>query len=1229
MGIALMGGAVITQSARAAVPPLIWQQGQNCGDVEAITLGECGGAAGETVMPRGVAVDPTTGDIFVADLFNARIDELSPWGTFIKAWGWGVRTGAPELQTCTTVSGCRSGLRGTGAGQMTTPVGVAVDEDGNVWVTDMDSRRIEKFDPGEAGESASLLLSFGSPGSENGQFGGWEVGNFIAAGPGPTIYVGDTNRIQEFDASGSFIKSVPVAGESVQSLAVDREGNLYVTHVTRTPYPSDRSEPNVFKLTPAGEPICTMEVANPRAVTVAGQTVYVLNQGGGLVNPHSEVLSFSASCQRINAGGSEPGFGVQQLTASTGLAATSACGISGTEVLASNATQVDSFIAAYGPPPDPTVCPPPSVPPTITSQYASAAAVESATVKAVINPHFWPDTKYFVEYGRGECSQGGCDQQQPLSPGSSLTSETVDAGLVTAGITLSGLEPDAIYRFRFVAKSGGGGPVYGVDPDGSGPEEPTAEAGAEGVFRTYESSGGPRTNCPNQVFRVGPSAWLPNCRAFEMVSPVEKNSSDVSARTAGVDLAAANGERATFTAFRGFAEPAGAPYLSQYLAERVPSVGWQTRSISAPREQLSFYPNGSEAPYLFKLFSGDLCRAWMVHDNNVALSSGMPENVPNLFRRENCGGTTYNLLTVVPPPGFGLAPFASEYFPEPQGYSADFSSTVVRADAALTPNACQVPSHGLYQVYEITGESVSLVSVLPGGQPACTHSSVGTAQGGQGAANEDNVRNAVSANGQRIFWSTTEDAKFPPNGGQGDQPGKLFLRVNAAEEQSPVAGGVCTDPQLACTYRVSQLVSPRPARFWAANRDGSRAIFSLDPNGEGQVLYEFEATGEDGAVSTQATPIAKGVLGVLGASDDATRIYFGSTAVLPVPGPNSQGSDPIAGAPNLYFYEAGEGFRFIGTLSSRDVAALGAGRQELSPIAKVPRMRTSQITPTGLQAAFASTAELTGFDNRDLNSGQPDAEVFLYDAEGAGGSGELVCVSCNTAMTRPIGKEVVTGRNFDPSLGLWAAGMLPGWTEELRAPRALSDSGRRIFFESFDRLVPRDTNGVEDVYEWERVTSRAQCIESGGERYVEEGSGCISLVSSGQSPEPAEFIDASSNGSDVFIRTNASLVSQDPGLYDLYDVREGGGFAPPPASATPCEGSVCQVPNQPPADSSPGSMTFQGKGNVKSGAQHSCPRGKQKVKAHGKTKCVKKKSKGKKKNGSKKRQSGKSGRASR
>src|SRR5580700_7149425 len=69
-----------------------------------LEFGSKGDGAGQLERPKGVAVDQSTGDIYVADKGNDRIDQFEANGTFVRAWGWEVNKKSPkaELQECTT-----------------------------------------------------------------------------------------------------------------------------------------------------------------------------------------------------------------------------------------------------------------------------------------------------------------------------------------------------------------------------------------------------------------------------------------------------------------------------------------------------------------------------------------------------------------------------------------------------------------------------------------------------------------------------------------------------------------------------------------------------------------------------------------------------------------------------------------------------------------------------------------------------------------------------------------------------------------------------------------------------------------------------------------------------------------------------------------------------------------------------------------------------------------------
>jgi hypothetical protein len=433
--------------------------------------------------------------------------------------------------------------------------------------------------------------------------------------------------------------------------------------------------------------------------------------------------------------------------------------------------------------------------------------------------------------------------------------------------------------------------------------------------------------------------------------------------------------------------------------------------------------------------------------------------------------------------------------------------------------------------------------VLPAGTPyagACTAGTLNINVANRFAS----VSHAISADGLRIYWSAS-----------GLGPGKIYLRLNG-EETIPV--------------------SAVAAQFWTASQDGSKALYTV-----GGKLFQFDLADE------ASSEIAGGVQGLVGASEDVSRVYLVST--------EARDEGASAGKPNLYLYDGGEGtFRFIATLTNAD--ANTSVNTVPSPVNPGPYLHTARVTPDGGAVAFISSAPLTGYDNTDVANGKADAEVFHYDAASA----SLACVSCNPSGARPVGRDLLKG-----SPEFWAAAQIPGWENQLYASRVLSDDGSRLFFESFDPLVLADTNGVQDVYEWE-ASGSGDCDEADSGFDPKTG-GCLSLISSGLSPADSDFVDAGTSGGDVFFTTQESLLPQDPGLVDVYDARAGGGLPPPPPPAPQCEGDACQNPASAPGDRTPSSASFRGPGNPAAtrSRPRGCPTGKRKVRRAGKTRCVK------------------------
>ncbi len=806
----------------------------------------------------------------------------------------------------------------------------------------------------------------------------------------------------------------------------------------------------------------------------------------------------------------------------------------------------------------------------IIEVWASDVGIDAAKVHAKVNPLNIPASGHFQYVDEAtyleDVGKGGNGFEHALA------SETVDFGLGEAPVIRSGqlhsLKAGSAYRYRIVVTN-----VFGSSAD------------KQGEFTTFGV--GTIPPCPNDELRLGPSAGLPDCRAYEMVSPPDKGGGDIAVLDGPIDgfvaelnqsAAAVSGEGwgITYSSVRAFGDAISATFASQYMASRQPvghpEEGWRSHGISPPREGANFLiSSGVGRDTQYKAFSEDLGQAWLRSDSEPLLDEGAIEGFPNLYRRDNAS-EDYEAICPVEPPSAK----ADAYVPEPQGFSADGEVTVFRAGDKLTGDASSADN---FQLYGCSGEALEAISVLPAGEGGAAtggNAAAGTARNTFGDHRELNLHNAVAADGERVYWTDS--------GGADRGPGKIYLR-----ERPFAAGGECSGPAAPCTVAVSGPLSAEAAEFWTAAPDGSVAIFSFAAGALAGNLYEFDA----GSATSEL--IAEGVSGVAGFSEDAARLYLVSTKAL--------ASGAVSGEENLYLYEAGEAspFRLVATLPGGTKVGSHCEMTDTNP-----GFRCSRATADGLALAFMSQDPLTGYDNVDAASGEADAEVFLYDVTANGGEGELLCVSCNPSGGRPRGRAVRVPVGSGPDD--WLAAKIPGWQSAFHASRALSADGRRLFFDSYDALVPADTNGALDVYQWQRA-GKGGCDEGDHDHFPSNG-GCLALISSGRGPQDSRFVDASADGSDVFFKTSQSLWPEDPGLIDIYDARVQGGFPYPPVPQAACEGEACQSPPAPPQAPTPASSSFQGDANPRVRAAKRCPKGKRRVTRKGKSRCVAKKRRG-------------------
>ncbi len=516
-----------------------------------------------------------------------------------------------------------------------------------------------------------------------------------------------------------------------------------------------------------------------------------------------------------------------------------------------------------------------------------------------------------------------------------------------------------------------------------------------------------------------------------------------------------------------------------------------------------------------------------------------------------------------------------------KGANANLSAVVMQAGGKTvlveeTGGGKKVPPGALY---EWDAGQLSVVSVLGSGTPIGVKGDEEPTLGTSPGSESESLRGAVSEDGSRVVWSEVFGGYH------------LFVWDRASGRSAQVnakQGGASGEGK----------VEPI---FQFATTDGSRVFFTdtqalTSDAGEKESehlgdLYECKVVVEEAGpkcVLSDLTPKTAGgenagVLGeVIGASNDTSTIYFAANGILAenaVKGDCERGGSPSKQECNLYDWHDGK-IELVAVLSGEDAADWGtADGGEAPSLAD----HVGRVTGNGEWLAFMSDRSLTGYDNRDVHSGKPDEEVYLYNST----SKSLVCVSCNPTGERPNGvegKRLVKGL-LDVGMWkeeTWLAANVPGWTpfrvdQASYQSRYLDEDGR-MFFNSSDNLVPGDTNGQEDVYEYEPV-GVGSC-QVGGEGYFPQDGGCLGLVSSGESPEESAFLDASENGNDVFFLTASRLSKRDTDTtLDVYDARVGGV---PSEESKPveCQGDACQSPVTPPESLTPSSLTSNGVGNL-------------------------------------------------
>ena len=762
--------------------------------------------------------------------------------------------------------------------------------------------------------------------------------------------------------------------------------------------------------------------------------------------------------------------------------------------------------------------------PTIEGFGSANVSAHAVDFHVQIDPH-GTDTSYHIEYGP---SLGYGSQTPEADLGESFESQTATAHL-------DGLEP-AFYHFRVVAHN----------------EFGTATS-ADQTFSFYPDV------CPNAAVRqLTGSESLPDCRAYELVSPSDAGSALLYPGGPSSSYATSPSRFGFFGALSSIPGPWNPPNTTgdQYVATRT-TTGWKTHFVGVPAD-VSSEPTGRPYGVAGGVFVADRgLDRFMQWASTEPEREGSAPIAPYLNGAdgEDLGRWPTNLDEVTD----GAARPAAGGPAGDQVPSADFSHYFFStANVAFTSDGL---TSGVGSVYDddISTGTVTKVSLLPGG------GDIPPELGDHAndflrlpAASTDGSHVLIAATAQGICGNGTCGALptwcIALSLACGPQPSHLYMRVDDALTYD-VSKGYDVDYE-GMTADGSQVYFTTDQQLTPNDHDSSVDLYRWSQASDSLTRISVgEAPGAGDTDSCGASWIAR--CGVEVITTDSGRTNFNPTnseltdnAIAPQSGDvyfyspeQLDGAQGFPGRRNLYLYREG---------SVHYVATFEADQ----PISRI------QVSPDGRFAAFLTRSRLTSYDNTASNgicsvdtlgtgvgnTGPQCAEMYRYDAD----TGELSCVSCMPNGESPTGD---------------AAGSLNG--------TFMSDDGR-VFFSTPDPLVAHDTNGLIDVYEY--TEGRPRLITTGIGTDDESAFGKTGLVG------------VSADGVDVYFDTLDTLVGEDHnGRYvKFYDARSGGGLPQVPpqipcAAADECHAAGSSTPPSPPAGT--GAELGQ-RGNVASPHQH-------------------------------------------
>ncbi len=1101
---------------------------------------------GDLSRPGGLTVDQDSGQVYVVDEGNNRVNVYEGDGTFLRSFGWDVVASGPGntgagYEVCVAANGdvCQAGAKGSGVGQLAAAQSVAVSapdsnvETGTVYVSDSGNHRVNTY--GVSGNSPSSFVSTAVFGPDQ-----------IAVDSRGIVYtVGAHNgeaTVDRFDTQGANGGGIgPLPPILAPPLAVSNKTENKQIAGLEVDFDSDGPGPDSDVLyvlrNLGGAPDTVVQQfgpLNPPGLTAAPTAdddehggVAGFNFVGGLGFDESNGRLFISDQYNIGGPYSIDGVGFR----------------SGVYVLDTAGGQ-----------------------PTVSLNSLSDITATSVKAHISVSPNGPPDARYWLEYSTDGVNW---EAEPKVLVGSQESPQSIEATLSPAPI---GLEPNTLYHVRaatakpFAPKMVSSETTFtslAAPPEVETTGAPlhttsTAQLGgrvnprnkATAYHFEYGSEGSCDANpCtstesilvgsgdiatlvaakitglqPNQRYHyrvvaengaAGSPAYGADLtvdtsaseaplshghfpgppdsdRAYEMVSTPDSGGNPV-----GEALAfSPDGNRAVYQISGGTPSSETGSFISFYYAQRGTN-SWQTESIMPPRAELvgsGWFASPSTS-------SEDL--------DVVVAQNANDDTGRKTFWRLSPNSKPSRIFDAVPPVQLGspgtLASQVTLFAPGSE-------RLVVNLNGG-TPDPAYPGAAAKENLYDVSSGTPHLVSLLPGNTvSAC------------GLGSEPAASVSLSADGRYAAFATPGNGSCN-TGGAGI---KVYLRDLDANETSvvtptPLSGSDCGSRQLLRLDAESLF-------FWTKNRltqpDANPTGCGSNNRESGDVYrYDISSGGLDCLTCVLPGYSADVLTGEHSATENITvsadhsRIYFRSGSARPL----VRGAVP--GGQSTYVLEPETG----------KLHWMGQG-------ISFPQTRNF-VSSDGATVTFTSQAPaLNPLGGTTDNGGTQ--QLYRYDDDDR----SLVCLSCpqdgsapNTSLTgtplRSADAQVVA---FETTTALLGA--------DQNTPPAGQDPRRGI-----------------DVYEWRE--------------------GRLFLITDGLTDWPhlgePRLVSVSPTGRDIYFSAAAQLTPDAlDGYQRLYDARIGGGFEFPPPPK-PCPLEVCQgTPKGAPEEPVPGSTVFSGPSNA-------------------------------------------------